>query len=250
MNPLSNNSCILTSYLTLKKHPQHGDVNNKIQGVNDQGFVKNNSFLYIKDFYNSLLKTNCDAVIFHDNLSEEFVGKYTNKNIKFLKVIPSNLSNNDYRFFLYQDWLNKNFYEKVFLVDACDVIISKDPSTMNIDHDIYFCEDLLKLSDYRFGMDTFSQICNSLLLEPLLNLHNHILLNMGVIGFNHKNAMKFLNLFCNQRKQSRLFHLNVNMTLGNYIARKYFNQVYSGEPFCSEFKKYQKNRKDVYFIHK
>lgn len=248
MNSSKRNSCILTSYLTLKKHPQSRDP--KVLGVNNKGFVKNNSFSYIKDFYESSRKTNCDVIIFHDNLSEEFVEQYTIENIKFSKVTPSILSNNDYRFFFYQDWLRENFYEKVFLVDASDVIVSKDPSAMKINYDIYFCQDLLRLKDYTFSSNSFSRICDSLSLKPLLNSHNHILLNMGVIGFDYKNAMNFLNLFCDQRQKSGLFNLNVNMTLGNYVARKYFNQVYSGEPFCSEFKKYQKNRKDVYFIHK
>jgi len=248
MNLLKKNSCILTSYLTLKKHPQAYD--SQVRGVNSKGFVKNNSFSYIKDFYESSRKTNCDLIIFHDNLSEKFVSQYTTENVKFLKVTSSELSNNDYRFFFYRDWLLENFYTKVFLVDASDVIISKDPSTMSIDHDIYFCKDLLKLSSYRFGSNTFSQICNSLSLEPLSNLHNHTLLNMGVIGFNYENGIKFLNLFCDQRKRSGLLQLNVNMTLGNYIARKYFDKIYAGEPFCSEFKKYQKDRTDVYFIHK
>ena len=85
MNTPDNSSCILTSYLTLKEHPQHGDVNNKIQGVNNQGFVESNSFSYIKNFYNSSLKTDCDVIIFHDNLSEEFVDQHTNKNIQFSK---------------------------------------------------------------------------------------------------------------------------------------------------------------------
>ena len=92
-------------------------------------------------------------IIFHDNLSQEFVEQYTIENIKFSKVTASRLSNNDYRFSFYRDWLLENFYEKVFLVDASDVIVSKDPSTMKIDHDIYFCEDLLRLKNYTFSAE-------------------------------------------------------------------------------------------------
>ena len=48
MNSSKRNSCILTSYLTLKKHPQSRDP--KVLRVNNKGFVKNNSFSCIKDF--------------------------------------------------------------------------------------------------------------------------------------------------------------------------------------------------------
>jgi hypothetical protein len=37
-----------------------------------------------------------------------------------------------------------------------------------------------------------------------------------------------------------------------YLLRNVFNEkkFIMGDPVCSEFKKYEKQRKDVYFIHK
>jgi hypothetical protein len=244
------NTCILTTYFSIKKHPQHLDPNNIITGLNKHGFIEPNNFDYIKNFYNSVLNKECDVYIFHDNLSKDFLDKYQKNNITFLKVNPSKLSNNDSRFFHYHNFLHKNFYEKVFLSDVCDVLVARDPSIMKIDFDIYFCRDLIDMKQYGFSGKSFTEICRNLSIDISdLNL-NQPMLNMGVIGFNYENSMKFLFKFCSQRLKSGFISENVNMTLGNFIARKYFNKIYSGEPFCSEFKKYQTDRKDVYFIHK
>ena len=252
MSSKKNTSCILASYFTLKRHPQSGDINNKILGIDESGFVQANSHNYIKDFYNSVIYKEVDIVIFHDNLCDDYVKQYSNSKISFVKVTESIYSNNDYRFFCYLDWLKDNNYETVFMVDLADVTISLDPNDLEVGDDIFFCEDQGILDDYQFHTtnyfefhkyfkwENFQEFCSS----------RYILLNMGVIGAGYESAIRFLSLFCQERVKAQLPHLNINMPLGNYIARNYFDKIHSGPPFCSEFKKYQKDRKDVYFIHK
>lgn len=245
-------SCILTSYFTLKKHPQYLDTNNKIIGIDGDGFVENNSFEYISNFYNSVINLDLDVVVFHDNLSDEYIEKYSTDSISFVKVNDSKYSNNDYRFLCYLQWLRKHEYESVFLVDIADVIVVRDPSFIEINDSICFCKDVLTLLEYRYGPISFSELCTSLSLDcsAIKNIENLDLLNMGVIGASYKNILNFLNLFWEYRVRCGYHGENINMSLGNYIARMHFDRIHYGYPFCSEFKKYQTERKDVYFIHK
>ena len=47
-------------------------------------------------------------------------------------------------------------------------------------------------------------------------------------------------------------NFNADMWLGQYVFRHLMSdkKLLVGEPFTSEFKKYQDDRKDVYLIHK
>lgn len=245
-------SCILTSYFTLKPHPQRSDSNNKIIGIDGDGFVENNSYDYICNFYDSVIDLDIDVIIFHDNLSIEYTEQYSNDRISFVKVSESKYSNNDYRFLCYLRWLRENKYESVFLVDIADVTVANDPSLIKINQSICFCKDTLKLMEYRYGPVSFSDLCDGLSLDysSIKDIEELDLLNMGVIGASYTNILRFLDLFWKYRAKCGHPEQNINMSLGNYVARMHFDRIHCGYPFCSEFKKYQTDRKDVYFIHK
>jgi hypothetical protein len=245
-------SCILTSYLTLKRHPQCMDINNKILGIDGSGRVISDSFSYIEAFYNSVKGKDIEVVIFHDNLSKGFTEAYRAENISFERVPISSYSNNDYRFMYYLSWLRLNKYTNVFMTDVADVTISSPLSEISIDCDIFFCGDSIKLKDYMFESTKYISLHERFNWDNIDSFRDPSLdlLNMGVIGSNYSNAIKFLALFTEHRIKCGYPELNINMSLGNYIARNFFGSVKSGAPYCSVFKKYQKERKDVFFIHK
>ena len=81
-------SIILSSYFTKKAHPNHPQ-DTSVVGRMPNMHVKNNSFTYIKDWYLSIEKNNLNAVLFHDDLSNDFVDKYQTSKIKFQKVKDS-----------------------------------------------------------------------------------------------------------------------------------------------------------------
>jgi hypothetical protein len=78
------------------------------------------------------------------------------------------------------------------------------------------------------------------------------LINMGVIGGNYQNIMIFLNKFCETRIRLGYPDFNSDMWIGQYIFRNLLSdkKILIGQPFTSNFKKYEINREDVYFIHK
>ena len=66
-------------------------------------------FNLIRNWYNSIIENKLNAVVFHDNLDEEFIEKYSNENVEFKKHEPKHRKSfNDERFFCYREFLRKN----------------------------------------------------------------------------------------------------------------------------------------------
>jgi len=247
------NSVILTSYFSVKKHPN--DPNDKcVIGRGSDGRVLQNDFQYIKPWYNSVNKLNLEGRIFYDNLSDDFLNEYTTDKIKFIKVTPSDYSNNDWRFFCYRNFLEENKFNSVFLTDGSDVTVVKDPGRIIKDNpliDLFVCKDSIMLNEF-----PYLQIHKQARWDNYTWFHNHQqmlnLINMGVIGGGYDNIMLFLNNFCETRIKLGHPDFNSDMWTGQYVFRNLlsYKNMLIGEPFTSNFKKYEIDRGDVYFIHK
>lgn len=153
---------ILTSYFTYGRDPQR-----KVQ-------VKE-SFDYMANFYNSVNFLQLNTIIFHTDLSASFVKQYSNKNIKFLKVLPpenKKRSTNDFRFFTYSTWLNahKESVDFVLMTDISDVFFLKNPFDYLYD----------KMND---------------------NNHKHTLFLSPDIGSFHKNSWQVSKCYSEESKQ-------------------------------------------------
>jgi hypothetical protein len=247
-------SVILTSYFTKNKHPNDPNDDHVI-GRNELGYVDKDSFSYIKKWYDSIIENDLKAFVFHDDLSEDFVSEYQTQKIKFIKVDSSEYSNNDWRFFCYKDFLEENKFDSVFLSDCSDVVAVKKPCEIFndfLEFDFFVCKDSIKLYQFPY--------CNLHKQEGwedhflfLLNQNNWDLINMGVIGAGYEKMLDFLNKFCDTRSRMKCDKsFNANMWVGQYIFRSLLKdkKTLIGYPFTSEFKSYQENSKEVYFIHK
>lgn len=246
-------SVILTSYFSKKKHP-NDPSDPWVIGRSSDGRVSQNDFKYIEPWYNSVNSLGLDGRIFCDNLSEEFISKYTTDKIKFIKISDFDYSNNDWRFFCYRDFLDNNKFDSVFLTDASDVTVVKDPSCI-IDKfkeiDFFICKDSIMLNEFPY-LELHKQAkWDDYVWFSML--HNRLeLINMGVIGASYSNILEFLNKFCEIRIKLGNPDFNSDMWIGQYVFRSCLNnkKLLIGEPFTSIFKKYEIDRKDVYFIHK
>ena len=245
------NSIILSSYFALKPHP-NSTSDRHVVGRMPNGFVPQNDFGYIKDWYESIIRVGENAVVFHDHLSEEFIDKYQTDNIKFLKVDQSIYSNNDYRFFCFRNFLENNKFDFVVHTDISDVTLVKSlKPLLSEDYDFFACKDTIKLNEFPF-MQIHQKYNweNSVIFY--VNQNKWDLINMGVIGGPYSNMLDFYDSFCSLRIRMGDPEFNSDMWLLQYLIRSIFNnkKTLIGEPFCSNFKKYEKDRKDVYFIHK
>jgi len=248
-------SCaVLTSYFTKKKHPNSPN-DSHVVGRGEDGFVHNNEFSYIEDWYNSVSELGINGYIFHDGLTEEFCSSHESEKIKFIKVEDSDWSNLDYRWVCYRDFLKNNKFESVFLTDCSDVKVVKNPELVISEFpevDLFVCKDTLRLSQFpymsfhrEFGLDDAMWF--------MLNQNNIDLINMGVIGGSSDNINLFLDSYVSFRSEiGRKEFAEADMFVGQYVFRRILKdkKLLIGEPFCSEFKQYQNDREDVYFIHK
>jgi hypothetical protein len=246
-------SVILTSYFSIKKHPN--DPNDSwVIGRQADGRVSQNDFKYIEPWYNSVNELGLEGRIFYDNLSDEFLQQYTTDKIKFIKVRPSDYSNNDWRFFCYRNFLEENKFDNVFLTDGSDVTVVQDPSGIISsfpDTDLFVCKDSIMLNEFPY-LKIHEQAEWDDYVWFMICHHQLELINMGVIGGRYDNILLFLNKFCEIRIRLGLPDFNSDMWLGQYIFRKLLDDksILIGEPFTSVFKQYEIDRKDVYFIHK
>ena len=248
-------SClILTSYFSKKKHP-NAPNDSHVVGRTEDGTVASNEISYIRPWYESVKKLETKGVVFHDDLSAQFVEEYSTDLISFEKVGDFEYSNNDFRFFCFDKYLDSNpSFDCVFHADASDVTVVKDPSSLIIDTpDItYFaCKDSIKLHQFNY-MWAHEKYNFDDRVQFLLNYNIWDLINMGVIGGRYDDMKSFYRRFCEVRQSMGDPEFNSDMWLCQYLLRSQFQdkKFIMGEPVCSEFKKFQNDREDVYFIHK
>ena len=245
-------SVILTSYFSQKEHP-NDPKDSHVFGREKDGRVMQNDIKYIEPWYNSIRDLNIEGRVFHDNLSDEFIEEYETDKIKFIKVETSDYSNNDWRFFCYRNFLEENKFDSVFLSDGSDVKVVKDPSEIvnSTVHDLYVCKDSIKLEEFPY-LDIHKKAGWDDFFSMAIQKNRLDLINMGVIGGSYKKILDFLDKFYKIRVELGNPNFNANMWVGQYIFRCLLKdkRLMIGEPFTSDFKQYQKNRKDVYFIHK
>jgi hypothetical protein len=115
-NLVSFTEVVLTVYMTSKKDPQRSIIQ------------KSNSYEYIKPWYSTMKEKGLHGIIFHDNLTPEFIKEYETDKIFFVKSKLGQYSINDERYILYYKFMKKYpHYKYVLTTDVSDVFINKDP---------------------------------------------------------------------------------------------------------------------------
>jgi len=129
---------VFGSFFSSKKDPQR---NIKIATCFD----------YLKFWYESIHASNIHAVLFYDNLDDDFVTKYTTNLFSFHKVSKEELNDNlfpaEWRFIAYYNYLKSHThkYDYIVLTDISDVIINRNPLEFMIQYpekDIFFSYEL------------------------------------------------------------------------------------------------------------
>jgi len=255
MSSKNHRTLILTSYFSVKPHPNDpGD--SAVVGRGPDGMVAKSDINYIKEWYDSVVRNKIKSVVFHDNLEDDLIRDYSNNYVSFEKVSPTEYSNNDYRFFCFSNYL-ESLSEKpsvVFHTDASDVKVVMDPVSLidqNDSIDYFACKDSIPLSQFPYKKihdhfnwdDSFNFDINYGLWD---------LINMGVVGGSFDKMVKFYKTFVEVRESMGQPDFNSDMWILQYLLRSKLQpcEFIMGEPVCSQFKGYQSEREDVYFIHK
>lgn len=251
----NSDNIVITSWLTSKKDPQ-------------RLFYQPTSFESIREWYNSIIKLNLNGIIFHDSFSNEFIKKYSNKNIKFIKdrgFAEQSLCAADYRWKMYFDFLLKEKFENIFMTDCNDVVIKQNPFVSK-----FYQSNTESLF---IGVESFPRLNKE---NPwMINICNYAYrnnnqgfpffhkptLNCGIVGGTRNIVLKLLKGMFNEINNSKPLEkecmelgipFTVDMAALNFCAYSTFNssQILTDEPIHSIYKKYQTNRNDIWFIHK
>ncbi|SFO47918.1 hypothetical protein SAMN04488519_10759 [Algoriphagus ornithinivorans] len=107
---------VLSNYFTSKNDP--------VRGFRQQ----NDSFNYLANWYYSIHELRLMAIVFYDQLSPEFLERYSTDRIFFVHCKLGNFSLNDERFFIFKEFtslLSPDTY--VITTDINDVVFNKNP---------------------------------------------------------------------------------------------------------------------------
>ena len=220
-----------------------------------------NRFGYMKNWYGSVNRHGLKAVVFHDELSPQFVAKLTNENITFVQVPTLNgRSTNDVRFYIYLEYLQTHSeVKRVLLTDISDVVFQQNPfhlmdllgNQLYIGTDIDFFPSLHSMPwistrfESCFGKENVQEGGDVHRMMLQLSVYN-----AGVIGGKRSKMMAALHWIV-QTLNTTPHKLNCNMPAVNYAIHRYFSDVvYTGFPLTSRFLQQQSHPKGVYITHK
>jgi hypothetical protein len=202
---------------------------------------KNDDFSLIEKFYNSIKKNNLNCIIFHNELSDQFINKYSNEKIKFQHHIISNRkSYNDERFFCYLQYLKIHGKEidKVMCTDCFDVQIHKNPFYLiNKKFDIYAGEDDEKGKKW---IEQKMTKCN-------FKIKIKKLYNAGIIGGYKIKLMIFFEEMTEIMSKCPE-EINSNMAVFNYMLNSKKWKILSGFPLHNKFRSF--DNQGAYIQHK
>ncbi len=233
-----------------------------VYDVNRNTTLANDSYELIKDWVESITAANIQAVIFHNNFSEETCKSFKKENISFIKIsYDPQFNPNVFRYFVYRDFLLQHIQQikGIFITDISDVVLvnnpfidplfienpkalfcGDEPKKLNNDWMIAHAENLRKnIPDYAAYESSFG---------------NETLLNCGIIGASAPIFFDFLQKLCTIHQQANRNNKTAytgDMGAFNYLARTKFNQqLIHGEPVNTVFKQYENDRNDCWFRHK
>ena len=189
------------------------------------------------------------VILFHDCFNNKTIKKYESDLLKFIRpnqnIRDTPFSTNDFRFLVYLDYLKSNQIDNVFMLDASDIIVKNNPFNNIEENKIYTgCEAWTIAKKPRISnkvKGTFGKVYYG----------NKLILNAGILGGNKKLLLPLLEEMKKVFDKKKHMH-NINMPVFNKCIRDLFSdeQIITKDPVCSNWKKYENHRKDVWFIHK
>lgn len=229
---------------------------------------QSDNFEYIRQYYESIVKLKLNCVIIVDNISDEFIKKYSNEYVSFYKPITKLKWDNimhihDLRFFYFLEYMIQDKTSSHFmLTDISDVtIINPIENIIDInDYTIYVSKENENILINEWFIKTFingSFVVGSNMVNDFIPLfYNKIMLNCGII-FGHKELLitflsqltgimnciykQFINFHSININDKNIITLNspLDMFLTNYIIYKYYlKELYGGNLLHTKFGHY------------
>lgn len=232
-----------------------------VYDVNRNETLANDDFSIVSKWAKSISDLNLQAIIFHNNFSQETCDAYQNESIRFVRItFDFNYNPNVYRYFLYNEFLKlySSQFDNVFFTDVSDVVVLKNPFVQELFTEnsmSVFCGDEPEILDnewmYNHSEHLRNKISDYAIYEA--KFKNHILLNCGIIGGTSTVMQLFIeNLWAIHEKyncDNKTLYTG-DMGAFNYLVRTEYNdRIIHGSPVNTEFKKYFEDL-SCWFKHK
>ncbi len=218
--------------------------------VNRSQMLSDDDFSIIEQWANSILKLNLQAIIFHNNFSDETIEKYQSNHLKFIKITHDIRFNpNVFRYYIYSQFIKKHFdkIESLFVTDVSDVLVLKNPFIQPLfkdNPDFVFCGDEKTIWDNEWMKDHGSHLRSAVndYFEIESEYKSHILLNCGIIGGTIQVIKPLIESIWQIHESYNYSNTSLftgDMGAFNYTLRKNFNnRIIHGTPVNTEFKGY------------
>lgn len=239
-------------YVPLTK-PNHGNIilTSYFNYVNDpQRKIKwSANISELQPLINSCNKLKQKLFIFNDCFDEK-----NSKYITFVKTEPSQThSPNVYRFIVYNNWLLKNDYDNLWMVDSTDVELLKNPFD-TIESDKLYCGDEIDMiTDNSWMRNTQERFFKIADYRSIIAKHTkERLINCGIVGGSKKVIDKLITMWSDIHETKTFgIQYSTDMAIFNYLARKHFNDnLVHGEKINTKFKHFETNNKTAIWKHK
>ena len=215
---------VLTTCFTKNRGPQHCVFKGGLENIYDG----------MKGWYGSLITCGLKGVIFHNELSDDYIKKYQNDQVSFVKYDQFHrYSYNDERFYCYKWYLEKNEVENVLFTDMFDVKFYGNPFSLYGTHDFYLGSELHNNWDCGWRKAKFRQAGLPYLVK------GEKIYNAGIIGGHYKVIMGFLEYMI--YKFDRLpkeYNLNTPLYL-NFMNRVFKGKIFTGKPLHNTYYSYK-----------
>lgn len=221
-----------------------------VYDVNRSAILANDVFSIVADWANSISDLGLQAIIFHNNFSEDTCKKFKNEHVNFVKIeFNPQYNPNVFRYFVYNEFLKQHFQsiENIFFTDVSDVVVLKNPFQEKLyleNSSAVFCGDEPEILDnlwmQNHGNHLRNRISDYAIFET--NFKNEILLNCGIIGGKTAVMKPFIQKLWAIHEKYNCDNKTLftgDMGAFNYLVRRQYNDtVIHGNPVNTEFKKY------------
>lgn len=220
-------------------------------------------------YYDSVRKSGCCCTLLHDGaFSADFTAKHKSEKVRFLQVDALKLNTiyerkfglNDARYFgMHEAFCAHKGWKKVFFSDIFDVKVGMSPCDARAGN-LYIGTDSAAFQS-KWLQRRFEELGTQYLEFFEKTLWKEAVRPMwsaGIVGAGDRATMtdflaKLLAVLTDPEIAAvkKGDYQGVNMAAVNYVAERYFfGRTFGGEPVNSKYRVYERNRHDVWFIHK
>eukprot|EP00747_Dinoflagellata_sp_TGD_P164057 gnl/TRDRNA2_/TRDRNA2_183483_c0_seq1.p1 gnl/TRDRNA2_/TRDRNA2_183483_c0~~gnl/TRDRNA2_/TRDRNA2_183483_c0_seq1.p1 ORF type:complete len:324 (-),score=55.31 gnl/TRDRNA2_/TRDRNA2_183483_c0_seq1:100-1071(-) len=214
----------------------------------------------VKELSQSALNAGVNVTVIYDELPPSML-EFERPGFHFHQVDTKQFDSrhnapHNARFFFFEQLMEEHpEWQNAFIVDAFDVKVGKNVCAAVTTDKLYLGSELQNKLDCGWMRNRFAELGGKYWEWYRKMPADTVLLNSGIVGGNRRILMQFLtnmtDLLSDRQIAKPWGTVVSDMPAVNYVAYKSFRNLFqTGSPIHSVFRKFENDRKDVWFIHK